>query len=317
MGLYKSAGKYVGWPICPGFEFSGTVIAFGEDHDDPEYENEFRKKGIKVGDLVLGVTRFGAYSTHVIAPKHQLFPLPSKLSLDEAAAFPAVWLTAYYAMHELAHVRKNDTILVHSAAGGVGGALVQLGKVAGCRVVAVVGSSHKVGFVKKFGADHVIDKSKENLWAKCEEYVPEGFDVVFDANGVETLKQSYKHLSEGGGKLVIYGFHTMLPKTGGVPSWLSLAWNWLWTPSFNPLNMTSDNVSVLAFNLSFLFHKTELFARAIGDLLRMVENGQITSPKITTYPLEEVVQAHKDIESGQTVGKLVLRTDHLKVLADE
>ena len=141
--------------------------------------------------------------------------------------FSAVFLTAYYAIHELAHVKQGDTCLVHSAAGGVGSALCRLLKIAGCRVVGVVGRSHKVTHAKLAGADVVIDKSTQTLWSEAEKAAPNGFNSVFDANGVETLKYSYDHLAPAG-KLIIYGFHTMLPKTGGYPNILKLAWHWLW-----------------------------------------------------------------------------------------
>jgi NADPH:quinone reductase-like Zn-dependent oxidoreductase len=81
------------------------------------------------------------------------------------------------------------------------------------KVIAVVGSTHKVESVKALGADFVIDKSMENLWERVRQIAPDGVDYCYDANGVETLGNSYRHLAMGG-KLVIYGFHTMLPKTG-------------------------------------------------------------------------------------------------------
>src|SRR5687767_7678641 len=133
MGLYASAKEFVGWPITPGFEFAGTVTAVGEG------VSEFAP-----GAKVFGVTLFGGYSTHVVVPKRQLFLLPSRLEPAQAAGFPTVFLTAYYALFELAHPRPGANILVHSAAGGVGSALVQLGRIAGCRVVGVVGGAHKV-----------------------------------------------------------------------------------------------------------------------------------------------------------------------------
>jgi len=230
--------------------------------------------------------------------------------MEEAAGFPAVYLTAYFGMNELAHPRKGQWILVHSAAGGVGGALVQLGKIAGCTVVGIVGSSHKVATVKQLGADHVIDKSKTN-WIeeikKLDVNGGDGFDVVFDANGVETLWKSYE-LMASGGKLIVYGFHTMLPRTGGSPNWLKLAWNWLWTPSFSPLQMTGANKSVMAFNLSYLFHKFDIFTEFMEQLLEHFDSGALKPPKVTVYEdsLEQIRQAHIDIESGMTIGKLVV-----------
>ena len=86
----------------------------------------------------------------------------------------------------------------------------------------------------------VIDKSSEPLWAAAERLAPEGYDVVLDANGVETLRQSYRHVASAG-KLVVYGFHTMLPRQGGRPSYPKLAVDFLRMPRFNPLDLCNDN----------------------------------------------------------------------------
>jgi NADPH:quinone reductase-like Zn-dependent oxidoreductase len=214
-------------------------------------------------------------------------------------------MTAWYALFELAHPRPGQQVLVHSAAGGVGGALVQMAKLAGCQVVGVVGSSHKVATVKAHGADAVIDKSTQDLWAECERLAPAGFAVILDANGISTLQQSYEHLRRTG-KLVVYGFHSMMPKKGGLPNWPKLAADYLRTPRFNPLTMTNDSKSVLAFNLSYLFDRKELLHEAIGQIARWLDAGRLAPPPVTTYPLADVARAHADIESGNTVGKLVL-----------
>ena len=294
MGLYASAKEFVGWPITPGFEVAGTVIASGAGTDAPPN-----------GTRVLAVTLFGGYSTRLSVPRHQVFALPERLSFAQGAAFPAVFLTAWYALFELAHPRAGSRMLVHSAAGGVGSALVQLGKLAGCHVVGVVGSSHKVEAVRALGADAVIDKSSENLWSAARKEAPEGYDVVLDANGVETLRQSYTALRSGG-KLVVYGFHTMMPRQGGRPNWLKLAKDYLMTPRFDPLRLTNENKSVMAFNLSYLFPRTEVLAEAMGQLLGWLEQGRIDPPRVKEYPLERVAEAHRDLESGKTIGKLVL-----------
>jgi NADPH:quinone reductase-like Zn-dependent oxidoreductase len=214
-------------------------------------------------------------------------------------------LTAWYALFELAHPRPGDTLLIHSAAGGVGSMLVQLGKIAGCKVVAVVGASHKVSATHELGADIVIDKSTQDLWKEAEAYAPQGYDIVLDANGVSTLEQSYRHLAPMG-KLVVYGFHSMLPKTGGLPNKLRLAWDWLRTPRFSPFDMTTSNRSVLGFNLSFLFDKTAVLEAGLEQVLQWLEQGKLHPPAVTTYPFESVAEAHRDLESGQTIGKLVL-----------
>lgn len=295
MGVYSSAKEFVGWPITPGFEVSGIVKAVGE-----------RVTRFHVGQRVAAVTLFGGYSTMISIKEELVFALPTSLSFEEGASMPAVFLTAYYALEELVHPHPGDTILVHSAAGGVGSMLVQLGKEAGCRVVGVVGAPHKVEAVKALGADFVIDKSNTSLWEQAAHFAPNGYEAIFDANGIETLAESYKHLSLGG-KLVVYGFHTMFTKGRGTPNWLKMAWDYIRTPRFNPLNMTKDNHSVLAFNMSYLFGKVRFLKQAMDKMLKAVEEKKLHVPPITTYPFEKVAEAHRALESGQTIGKLVLR----------
>ena len=294
MGLYQSAKEFVGWPITPGFEVSGVVTEVGADVDD-----------LAVGDEVVGLTLFDGYASHVVTARQYIYRKPESLSFSEAAAMPAVFMTAWYALFELAHPRPGSTILIHSAAGGVGGSLVQLAKIAGCRVVGVVGGSHKVDAARAFGCDEVIDKSTQDLWAHAERHAPQGYDVICDANGVATLKDSYDHLRKAG-KLVVYGFTTMMPKKGGKPNWLKLAAGWLRTPRFNPLDLTTDSKSVMAFNLSYLFDRTDMLEDFVESFERWLQEGKIAAPPITEYPLAQVAQAHRDIESGQTIGKLVL-----------
>ncbi|MBI2068975.1 MAG: zinc-binding dehydrogenase [Elusimicrobia bacterium] len=295
-GLYASAKKYVGWPITPGFDIAGHVAAAGPDVD------HFNK-----GDAVFGITRFGGYATHVAVPARQLRPLPKALSMEEAAAFPAVFLTAYHALHQNIRLRPGMTALVHSAAGGVGGALCQILKIAKCEVVGVVGSAAKTGFALAGGAHAVIDKSAGNFWAKARQLAPQGYDLILDANGADTLKESYRHLGPSG-KLIVYGFHSMFPKAGGGTNWLHIIRDVIRMPRFNPLRMTQENKSVIAFNLSFLFSRTDLYDEAMDELIRWLGEGRLKPPQVTVYPLSEAARAQEVLESGRTTGKLVLST---------
>lgn len=132
---------------------------------------------------------------------------------------------------------------------------------------------------------------------------------MLDANGVETLGQSYAHLGKGG-RLIIYGFHTMLPRSSktsrGAVRWAKLAWGWLRTPRFNPLALTGDNRSVMGFNLSYMFEKSVLLVEGMDALLAGIKAGDLQGAPVTTYPLDRVADAQRDLESGQTIGKLVL-----------
>ena len=248
MGLYQSAKDYVGWPIVPGFEFSGTVRALGAG-----------VVGLREGQAVFGVTRFGGYSSEVSVAAAQLFPRPSEWSAAEAAAFPTVSLTAWYALRELSKLRPGARVLVHSAAGGVGGAATQVAVACGARVTATVGSARKIDVARQAGAEHVIDKAADVWHEKAKQLVPEGFDVVLDAHGAESLRRGYALLAPAG-RLIVYGFHGLLTRGKDRPNYLRLALGYLRTPRFNPFDMTQHNRGVLAFNLSYLFDRGEILA---------------------------------------------------------
>lgn len=294
MGLYASARQLVGWPITPGFEVAGEVLAVG-----PQASH------LAPGMPVIGVTLFNGYCSHLVLPASQVFAMPTGLDTAQGAAIPTIFLTAWFALHELAHVRHGEHVLVHSAAGGVGSAAVQLARQAGAQVTAVVGAPHKIAAAQALGAHHVIDKAHDRLWQRARQIAPAGHDVILDANGVATLGASYRQLAPLG-RLVVYGFHSMLPRLGGRVNWAKLAWHWLRTPRFSPLSLTTDNRSVLAFNLSFLSQRTDLLLPAMRRILTGFEHGDLRCPAITVYPLDQVARAHAALESGQTVGKLVL-----------
>ncbi len=295
MGLYASAKRYVGWPITPGFEVAGTVAEVAPEAAD-----------LRVGEPVLALTRFGGYASEIVVPRAQVVRYPRAWSPEQAAGFAVPYLTAWYGLCHLAGARREQVVLVHSAAGGVGQALVQLGKAVGCRVIGVVRGAHKVAPVQALGCDVVVDKGAQDWVAAVRQAAPGGVDIAMDANGVETLGDSYRLLAPAG-KLVVYGFATMLSRGGsGRPNWLRLAWTWLRTPRYNPLDLTTENKSVLAFNLSFLFDKTEVLAEALQFLLPLAERGELRPLATRTFALGEAGEAQRVLETGATVGKLVL-----------
>lgn len=294
-GVYESAKQLVGWPITPGFEFSGVVRTVGPDC-----------KNIRVGQEVMGITLFNAYATQVKVPESQIFLIPKNFSFEQAAGFPAVFITAYHALFQLVKIYPNSKVLIHSAAGGVGSALVQQAKLAGLHVTGVIGSTHKTEYLKSLGADCIIDKSKQDLWAEAEKIAPGGFDAIFDANGYTTFQDSYAHLRPVG-KLITYGSHSLLPKGGtGHINYFKAALGLLKTPKYSPLKLITDNKSVIGFNLSFLFDRNELATEALKQLGLWAEQGLIKPPKITAFAFGQVSEAHKAIESGQSIGKIIL-----------
>lgn len=294
MGLYESAKRLHGYPITPGFEVSGVIDAVGDGVES-----------WRVGDRVIGVTLFGGYTSALCLPSDRVFALPAGLGFEQGAALPTVFLTAWFMAHRQVHPEPGERWLVHSAAGGVGGALLQLARLAGVEATGVVGGPHKVDAAKALGAAHVIDRSAGDWVAAAKAVAPGGFHAVFDANGVSTLQASFDALAPMG-KLVIYGFASMLPKDGRL-NWAKLAWDWWRTPRFDPLAMTTSNRSVLAANLSFLSAEAPLLRRGMLWLLERFADGRLVPPPIEAFALADAAAAHRRIESGHSVGKLVLR----------
>lgn len=315
-GLYESAKQYVGYPIVPGFDVAGIVDSVGENSHDENLD--FRE-----GDRVFGCTLFGAYSDRILIPTLQLRKIPDGISTREAAAIPAVSLTALYALF-LAGVYpvepklqySNRSALIHSAAGGVGSMLIQMAKLLGMSpVVGIVGSTTKIEAVRDLGCDVVIDKSaygKDSMamWKALEEAAPNGFAAIFDANGVSTLQKSYEHLSPTG-RLIVYGFHSNLPLGRDMLSpleWIRMAFRQSCMPSFDPMQMTVSNKSVLAFNLSFFAEEKQLVSSLLDQIVQWLMARQLRCPTITEMSMDDIASAHDYLQSGKSIGKIVIRT---------
>lgn len=296
LGVYESAKRYVGFPITPGFEVSGKVRSVGSNI-----------KNFKVGDSVIGFTLFKGYSSQVAISEKHVIKLPEHFTMEQGAAFPAVYMTAYYALKQICYVYPQSKILIHSAAGGVGTALTQIAKNMGIEVTGIVGHSSKIDYAKSIGVDKVYDKSDPQFtWEKIKKDNPNGFDVVYDANGFSTYKISYELLRPTG-KLAIYGSHSLIPKQGGRINYFKAAWGLLKTPRFKPLQMITDNKSIICFNLSFLFNEKLLVEQNIGGLQELLSKKLISPPQVKIFPIEKAEDAHRHIESGLSVGKIVLK----------
>ena len=332
-GLYESAKKFVGWPIVPGFDIAGTVERISDDDDDDDDDPTKNEKDhnsrrhtssrLVVGDRVFGCSLFGAYSNHIVIPTIQLRKIPNFIdSFATAAAFPAVSLTALYALHLAGYYPiissgegrskfSNKSILIHSAAGGVGSMLVQMSKILGLYVVGIVGSTSKVEDAYTLGCDVVIDKSTQNLWLEVEKASSRGYSTIMDANGVSTLNDSYNHLAPSG-RLIVFGFHSNLPLGSAMLSpleWLRMAGRMISMPKFDAMDLTVSNKSVLGFNLSFFADEVEILSDMFDQILIWIEEGKLNCPRVCEMTMDKVGEAHSFIQSGKSSGKIVLTTE--------
>jgi NADPH:quinone reductase-like Zn-dependent oxidoreductase len=293
MGLYASAREYAGWPLTPGFEAAGIIEATGDGISE----------GL-IGKRVIALTRFGGYAEEIVVPRAQVFDLPATMGFAEGAGLPVIFLTAYYALHELAVPPPGSAVLIHSAAGGVGSSLVQLCRAHRNQIAAIVGSSGKMDLVRSLGADAVILRSGQDWIKAARAHATQGYAAIFDASGA-TLRGSYSLLAPRG-RLIAYGAHNIMSKHGGLAGLPMTGLRYALLPRFNPLRLANDNKSVMGFNLSYLFDETELMRGALDAILAWFEAGLIKVPPITCFPIEKAAEAHKALQSGATVGKLVL-----------
>ena len=255
LGLYAASWHSRAGQLTPGFEVAGRVSALGEG-----------VHGLDIGQRVIAVTRFGGYAERVAVPRHQVFACPSRLTPPQAAGIAVVFLTAAYALDELAAAWPGSTVLVHSAAGGVGGALLQLARLRGVHTVGVVGSSHKLQAAIDAGADAVIDASGETGSRQVKgQYAPDGYQAVFDANGL-SLRQSLQLLAPMG-RLVAYGAHGILPRSGKLTGALTAMVRYALLPRIGALQLANENKSVMGFNLCYLFDEVSLLDRIMHNLL--------------------------------------------------
>lgn len=338
-GLYESANRFVGWPIVPGFDLAGTIESVprrssgGTEGTAGAGADPFSR-----GDRVFGCTLFGAYSDHVLVPARQLRRIPDGVSTAQAASLPAVSLTALYALDLAGHYSRtppgttagtdsgtgtgarsrlsNRAILIHSAAGGVGSMLVQMSKILNLHpIVGVVGASSKVDEARALGCDVVVDRSRYRgddggMWAEVERASPGGYGAVMDANGVSTFRRSYEHLCPTG-RLVVFGFHSNLPVGRDVLSpveWVKMAWKGGKMPAFDPMDMVTENKSVMAFNLSFFADEKEVVGELFEQVCVWLGKGLIRCPRVTTMEFEQIAEAHGLLQSGLSVGKIVIKT---------
>lgn len=164
---------------------------------------------------------------------------------------------------------------------------------------------------KQLGCDHVINRSKENLWSSAKKIFKPGFNVIFDSNGVETFQKNFDHLAPEG-KLIIYGFPSIAShfKSFSIFKWIQSIISYFKTPKFDPMKLRSQNKSIMGFNLSFLFSRKDLIREGIQNLIKWYEEGKIKPPQITEFKFWEVGLAHQHLQSGNnTMGKIVLVFD--------
>jgi len=300
LGLYSATPKGA---FTPGLKFAGEIeeVAAGREKGQINW---------KKGDRCMGLIRFGAYATHLNADMRYLYKLPRGWSYEQGAAFLAQGITAYYAIHHLAHVKRDENVLVQSAAGGVGLLALFILKHAQSRAIAVVGNAQKAAFLKEkagLSESAILIRNRKDFASELKRCAPDGLDVALDAVYGEYFQPTYDAL-RGGGRYVLFGAAELMP-AGFSVNYLRLAWKYLRRPRLDPLAMISENKSLLGFNLIWLWDRVELLRGMFDDMMRLP--WEKNPPHVgERFAFENAVDAMRFFQSGKSVGKIVLTPDH-------
>ncbi|MBT1706391.1 zinc-binding dehydrogenase, partial [Chryseosolibacter indicus] len=253
------------------------------------------------GQKVMGVTRFGGYDSHIVADPDYLFPLPEGWSYEEGAAFPVQTFTAYYALRTLGDLKFGQTVLIHSAAGGVGLLANRIAKKYNAYTIGVVGSESKLDLLKREGFDKAIVRGRNFKEDLTQSLGGRPLNLVLETTGGKYFYYSYAALAPMG-RLVAYGSAQFTPSSHR-PNYINLVLRYLFRPRVDPLTMIKSNKSVMAFNLIWIYEQKEMMKEMLAD----IEKLKLPPPLVGhRYDFSQMGEALALFQSGKTIGKVVL-----------
>ena len=287
LGLYSATPK---GSFIPGLEYSGIVTGTGSEVSN-----------FKTGDRVMGITRFGGYASQITISHHYLTKMSDDWSFQDGAAYLVQALTAYYALVKLAAIEPNQTVLIQSAAGGVGILANRLAKKYNAYTIGTIGRPSKTDILRKEGYDEVIVRSEnfrddlKNALGKRQ------LNIVLESIGGQVLKESFRQMAIEG-RMIVYGAASFMPH-GSRPNYFKLLPLYLKRPMIDPIKLTEWNKSVMGFNLIHLYEQRE----SLKKYLQHLEQLDLGKPYIGhTFPFSELKEGLKLLQSGKTTGKVVI-----------
>jgi NADPH2:quinone reductase len=265
------------FPAIPGMEAAGDVIAVGAGVTD-----------VRVGDRVMALGS-AAYAEKMSAPAKSVYPIPSGLSYETAAALPVQGLTAYHVLSLSGRLSNGEKVLVHAAAGGVGTLAVQLARRMGASFVAGTCSPQKAELVRSLGADLVVNYREDDFATRIRSAVPGGVDVVLEMlGGTDSYKRSLACLAPLG-RMVVFG-----AASGDVRGTLE------------PIGLMHKNLTVTGYYMTPLLERRELCAPPLAEMAEAAARGELRVIIGKTHRLEDVAEAHRELAGRSSTGKVVL-----------
>jgi NADPH:quinone reductase len=266
-------------PFVPGTEVAGTIDAVGTD-----------VQHLKVGDRVIAFVGVGGFAEYVCAPAALAVPIPDGVSDEVAAAFTLTYATSHHALFDRGQLKAGETLLVLGAGGGVGLAAVELGKVAGARVIAAASSADKLAAAKEHGADELIDYAATDLRESVKALTGgNGADVIYDPVGGPGTEAAVRSLAWRG-RLLIVGF-----AQGEIPQ----------IPA--KLLLLKGASAVGLFWGEFAKREPKANFAMLKELFGWLKEGKLKPHVSQVYPLAEAPRALDALLARNVIGKLVIR----------
>ncbi|HZD36071.1 MAG TPA: zinc-binding dehydrogenase [Nitrososphaeraceae archaeon] len=284
-GIHPESWNLARTPFTPGWDVVGVVDKLGEGVSN-----------WRIGQVVAALPIVGGYTEYIILSSNELVPVPPGLDHAEAVSLGLNYITAYQMLHRCAHVQPDETMLINGgAAGGVGTALLQLGKLANLKKMYGTASYEKHGIVSSLGGIP-IDYKSVDLVQEIIKFTShddeQGVDAIFDGIGGKSLKSSYEILRTGG-RLVAYG---------GTPTTDLQDWLMMFT-----LNLVPDKRTFILYSIQTLKRlKPDWFHEDLILLLNLLKQGKIKPIIAARMPLNQATEAHELLAGGSVEGKIVL-----------
>jgi putative PIG3 family NAD(P)H quinone oxidoreductase len=280
--LLQRQGHYPPPPGAPGtigLEVSGRISAVGAEVE-----------GWSIGDECCALLAGGGYAEKVAVPAPQVMPVPEGVDLVSAAALPEVVATVWSNVFMTAHLKEGETLLVHGGASGIGTMAIQRGVAHGARVLCTVGSTDKMDFCTRLGADVAINY-KEAQWASVvnEATAKAGADVIIDIMGATYLQDNVKTLGYDG-RLIVIGMQ------GGTKAELDLG----------RLMSRRGSITGTGLRVRSVEEKGRIIAEVVGHVWPLFAAKKVRPIVYRTFPLEDVPLAHQTLEQSNQIGKVLL-----------
>ena len=273
--VLNALGMYPGDPGPLGGECAGIISAVGAD-----------VSGLQIGDAVLGIAT-DSFSTYVNADARLLVHKPANLTFAQAASIPSVFLTAYYGLHHLAHIKAGDRILIHAAAGGVGMAAVQLARRAGAIIFGTAGNPEKRALIHSQGVEHVFDSRNLEFSEQIQQITNgEGVDIVLNSLAGDFIPQSVACLDENGCFLEI-GKRDLLTREQFLAQ--------------------KPSARYYVYDLVQVFRDDAMLVHnALEEIVNAITAGELHILPVHTFPLDRAEEAFRFMAQAKHTGKLVL-----------